>query len=339
MSVITDETPAAVEAYLAAVRVTLADLPAAERDDLLAEVESSLREAADDTGSIGARLGSPEEFAAELRAAAGLQESASQKRRPKLDVRAWVERILSSPRVDAARRVALELAPVWWIARGYVVVVGVAIVAGSNWSTRYPAVPRLGTAEWGAAAIVVAIAASVAIGLRRRHARRGSHRAALVANVVCAVLVLPAAGHLGNSALQPPRYVSLPTPYTPPGLIYNGATVHNIYPYSRDGKLLHDVLLYDGAGNPINLGQGVTDPNRRVLTTSANLFVFNSFPIRYYEPGTVRVAHPDAGPAVKPPTILPSPTEASRGVKARARALGRAARAASTGARVTTTTR
>jgi hypothetical protein len=122
MSVITDDTPAGVEDYLAAVRATLSDLPAAERDDLLAEVESSLREAADDTGSIGARLGSPEEFAAELRAAAGLHESPATTSHA--TIRQMIQRVVSDPRVAAARRVALELAPVWWVARAYVVVVG-----------------------------------------------------------------------------------------------------------------------------------------------------------------------------------------------------------------------
>jgi uncharacterized membrane protein len=56
-----------VAAYLAAVRSSLRDLPEAERDDLVAEVEASLVESAGEGGSIAARLGPPEEFAAELR--------------------------------------------------------------------------------------------------------------------------------------------------------------------------------------------------------------------------------------------------------------------------------
>jgi hypothetical protein len=35
--------------------------------------------------------------------------------------------------------------------------------------------------------------------------------------------------------------------------------------------------------------------------------LYNAFPIRYYEPGTVRVAHPNAAPPVKTPTVLASP--------------------------------
>jgi uncharacterized membrane protein len=302
MSVITNDTPAEVEAYLAAVRATLSDLPPAERDDLLAEVEASLREAADDTGSIGARLGSPEEFAAELRAAAGLHEPAAA--RSHVMLRQRLERIVSHPRVAAARRIALELAPLWWIARAYAVVVGIAVLAGSSWSTRYPAVPRFGSAGIGVAVILLAAVASVALGLRMRPAGVGARRALVAANILCVSLAFPAAGRLDDSALQSPTYVSVPAPFAQPGLVYNGAPVQNIYPYTLHGKLLHDVLLYDGAGNPIDIGGAVPDPNRRVLTTTANTSIFNSFPIRYYEPGTVRVAHPNAGPPVQTPTVL-----------------------------------
>jgi uncharacterized membrane protein len=305
MRVTTDDSPAAVEAYLAAVRATLSDLPPAERDDLLAEVESSLREAAGDTGSIGARLGSPEEFAAELRAAAGLHESRDAN--PSARIKQRIERIVSHPYLATSRRVALELAPVWWVARAYVVVAGIAVFAGSGWSTRYPAIPRLGTAHWGVAAILVAVVGSVALGLRARGADGGLRRAVIAANVLCLALAFPAAGRLGDSALQSPTYVAISEPFAQPGLAYNGAPVQNIYPYTLGGKLLHDVLLYDGAGNPIDIGGAVPDPKRRVLTTSANTSVFNSFPIRYYEPGTVHVAHPNAGPPVRTPSILPAP--------------------------------
>ena len=65
--------PPELEAYLAAVRTTLADLAPEERDDLLGEVQAALLEAAGEgDGPIAARLGPPEEFAAELRASAGL---------------------------------------------------------------------------------------------------------------------------------------------------------------------------------------------------------------------------------------------------------------------------
>src|SRR5205085_7273204 len=70
----TTAVPPEVSEYLAAVRAALDDLPATERDDLLAEVEVSLLDAASETGgNVSARLGPAEDFAAELRSAAGLQ--------------------------------------------------------------------------------------------------------------------------------------------------------------------------------------------------------------------------------------------------------------------------
>jgi HAAS domain-containing protein len=304
MSVI-DDLPAEVEAYLIAVRATLSDLPATEREDLLAEVEASLRDAAEEGGAIAPRLGSPEEFAAELRAAAGLHElpPASSRR----SLREAIGRLASDPRTTAVRRLAGDLAPVWWVARAYAAVAGTAAVAGSGWSTRYPAVPRLGSGEGGLALIVLAAVASVVLGLRGRNRTVRIGRAGLVANLACVLLAVPAAGHLTDSAVSSPQVVTVLQPIVPPGLTDNGAPVQNIYPYSREGKLLHDVLLYDGAGNPIEIGGAVPDPNRRVLRTSGNRSVLNSFPIRYYEPGTVRVAHPDAGPPVRPPNVLPLP--------------------------------
>ena len=57
-------------AYLDALRRELADLPVEERDELLAEVESSLlAAAAEGDEQPSARLGPPARFAAELRAA------------------------------------------------------------------------------------------------------------------------------------------------------------------------------------------------------------------------------------------------------------------------------
>ena len=65
---------AEIEAYLAAVRASLSDIAEDERADLLAEVEASLVEAAGEGDRPIASLGPPEEFAAELRASAGLGE-------------------------------------------------------------------------------------------------------------------------------------------------------------------------------------------------------------------------------------------------------------------------
>ena len=93
-----------------------------------------------------------------------------------------------------------------------------------------------------------------------------------------------------------------------PGLQLDGRQVQNIYPYSRAGKLLHDVLLYDDTGRPLSLGLG-PDPWRRVVRGVGDRPLANAFPIRYFEEkrGRRQVAHPDASPRVHVPKIVTPP--------------------------------
>jgi len=120
--------------------------------------------------------------------------------------------------------------------------------------------------------------------------------------VAAAVPVLVHLSHPSSPAPQVVYYLATPSAYLP-GLSYDGAAIENISPYSRDGHLLHDVLLYSGAGTPLDLPTGAPDPQRRVVRTKAGKPVLNAFPIRYFEPGTKRVAHPDASPPVRIPRL------------------------------------
>ena len=86
---------------------------------------------------------------------------------------------------------------------------------------------------------------------------------------------------------------------------FDGRRVENIYPYSRTGTLLHDVLLYDDTGRPITLGLG-PDPLRRVTRGISDQEIANTFPIRYFAPRTYprRVVNPDASPRGRVPKII-----------------------------------
>lgn len=296
MSSTTTERPD-VEAYLAAVRRELADLRANERDELLADVEASLLDAAEESDApIAARLGPPADFAAELRAAAGLASHESV-RSPKRPLLATVWR---SERAVALRRALVELAPLWWVARGYVVIALLAWVVDSGWSVSLPVVPRLGSPETGLVLLLLAVASSVALGLwQRRHSRAGTLSLAL--NVILALAAVPAAGDLlerASNRLYADAYYVPDTAPPSSGLVNDGVPVENIYPYSRDGRLLLDVLLYDQFGNPINIRPVSFNPERRVLRTANRRSLFNSFPIRYFDVGTRRVARPHATPTI-----------------------------------------
>ena len=314
--------PSEVDAYLAGVRDALADLPAEERDDLVAEVEASLVEAAAEGGPIAARLGPPEEFAAELRAAAGLHETAERPVRPDsrllVRVRELGDRVGGDPRVTALVRLGRELAPIWWVARAYFAVGALAYAVESEWSTRYPVLPRLrDSGELGFLAIALAVLVSVWLGLRARRHGTPFPRLAALLNAVLVLAAVPTIDQVtnttGHDALLAAAYSPVPQPAVPPGLWNDGVQVDNIYPFSRDGKLLHDVLLYDGAGVPIEIASTRgEDPNRRWVVTNGNKPLFNVFPIRYYEPGTRRVERPNAKPYVELPLVLTPPLPAER---------------------------
>jgi uncharacterized membrane protein len=279
-----------VAAYLDAVRSRLSDLPAEERDDLVADVEASLLESGEPPTL------SPDEFAAELREAAGLAagERAAGPRSMRESVRAW----LASSRVAALRATARELAPIWWVARAYVAVVVAALALGQEWPLRTQA--PVGTSIL---AVVAASALSVWIGVRARRTRFAYPRARAAVEIALAVALVPVLAY----SLDRLTYRSL-APYTAPeptpGLAYDGLQIRNVYPYSREGELLLDVFLYDENGRPLDVLSASEDTTRRVLAAVDGARLFNSFPIRYFEPGTAKVAQPKLGPPVEVPAIL-----------------------------------
>ncbi|MDX6513917.1 MAG: hypothetical protein QOE36_3421 [Gaiellaceae bacterium] len=310
------DLPPEVATYLAAVREALADLPAEERDDLLAEVTGSLLDTAGESERpITARLGPPEEFAAELRAAAGLEPAGSE---PKRDgfraIREAVARAAADRRIVSVRRVVAELAPIWWLARAYLAVAALALLTGASWSITHPAVPRIGTGHITVVVICVAAAASVALGLLARRRRVSLPLRSIAVALNLALLAAAPAVLTRIDRIAPVQVVYEPVAAAAyGGLTFNDYPIHNIYPYTRDGRLLHDVFLYDEIGRPLDVAPGIPDPDRRFLVTSHGDRVYNSFPIRYYDPGTERVAHPNLAPGVKTPQLLTPPLKLAVG--------------------------
>ena len=303
--------PPGVAAYLDEVRTALDDLPVEERDELLADVEVSLLEEAAGGEPPAARLGPPQRFAAELRAAAGLEPPKPPAGTGPLPLSRLAQRAgsaLHHPRARAAAATARELGPIWWVVRAYVALAIVAMPIGDGWSDRDPLIPQITDSLLANAAILlVAVAVSLALGLR--HRRQAVGRWPAVANVALAVLAMPVAAQLLDAqrvAVEEPIVVEATTPG---GLVYDGETVRNVYPYSRDGRLLLDVLLYDQNGRPLNVGNPdmTQDPLRRYLRTRSGRILRHSFPIRYFEPGEPEVRRPKAAPDVDVPRIATPP--------------------------------
>ncbi|HXO60152.1 MAG TPA: hypothetical protein VN834_10130, partial [Candidatus Acidoferrum sp.] len=117
-----------VTTYAATVRAQLADLPATERDALLEDLEQHLAEVvAEGEGSLVDRLGPPEAYAVELRAAYGAgHPSTPATPSPQTNgehlvdiVQAAAARIIAA---DWLRQIAAflpDLRPAWWVLRGY----------------------------------------------------------------------------------------------------------------------------------------------------------------------------------------------------------------------------
>jgi hypothetical protein len=311
--------PPNVADYLAALRIELMDLAPEERDDLLSEVEPSLFEAAGETDEpLAARLGPPADFAADLRASAGLPpaphpEPSSGGLRAalrELGRRASVERV-----VDVLR----ELAPLWWVARAYVAVEALAMFSGDGARTvasysPSAELPRVVNAELGAAALALALIASIAAGIAARRRPERGRRARIAANIVLAIIAVPVAVEV----IEAQRVTTVAQVYEsepatiPPGLSYDGAPVENVYAYDRNGRLLHDVRLYDSSGKPLDFGRRFANRDRRRVFDRSGEQVFNAFPVRYFEPGTRRVANPDAGPRVVAPKLKTPPLDERR---------------------------
>ncbi|GAA3200295.1 HAAS signaling domain-containing protein [Actinocorallia longicatena] len=239
-----------VTEYAAAVRAALADVPAADRAELLEDLEEHLAEIDAESGeSLEARLGPPERYAAELRAA--YTDVAVEKPR----VTAWAlfdrteagiaeffeQRVPEHPGVRAALR---DARPMWWLLRGYLTAyVFWAIIAGED---RGPLPDDPGEFL----CVLLFAGASVWLGQRARSGSPRRRPIALVTALFSAFAIwaglvfLSTVDLAGGASYYPQSYAEDPVESRFGGTI-------NIYPF-KDGKPLTDVQLYDQDGNPVN---------------------------------------------------------------------------------------
>ena len=317
MSTTATGLPPNVEIYLEALRAELADLAPDEREDLLSEVEPSLLEAAaggDDP--IAARLGPAADFAADLRASAGLPAAPrAPVARPGL--RAALEELAASPQARRIRELAGELAPLWWAARACLAVGALAVVSpGVGWSSQWGFIPLF----WSEAGTVLlgltALIGSCALGLAtRRGLLRRTSLALSAATLVAMPFAVDAASAPGEAF--PIDTFASSEPLAKDGLVYDGIAVDNMYAYDRAGRLVPDVRLYDDSGRPLEFGRDFDNTDRRIVIEAGGRTVFNSYPVRYFEPGTRRVAEPGAGAPPAPPALRTPPLSGERGGRER----------------------
>jgi len=292
--------------YASAVRAALAGLPAEHREVLLEDLEDHLAEiAAESGGSLDERLGTPEAYAAELRAAYGVAEpGGAAPSSPEIlsNLTAGIDRLSRSRFWQEARRLRAELRPAWWLLRAYLLVVVLAVFSGNADAVRGLPRPwhRAGLIEL--AAILVAMVISVRLGRRGRAKGRPARAGLLMGNAALGLLALPM---LLTITSQPYNLVA---PDGVPGLVqpvYAGAPLVNIFPYSSDGKPLHGVLLYDQDGNPLTVGGKGSVVPRSYPTDAAGQPITNSYPLDLVQPD----GQPMPAPRVAlPPQPSPAPS-------------------------------
>lgn len=251
-----------VEEFVAAVRAAFADLTPDDRDDLLGGLEADVSELVADRGVEA--LGDPVAYARELRAAAGFPEP-RRSRRPVLRranvgvaVTEWLDRAHEWGEELLGRLpwglgdVVAVLRPVWWVARGWAVVVLLDLVLRGRPNAEFLPTPN---AFAGAVLVALAVLASVLVGTGRwwtRRSRPGARLALLVVNALCVVLV----PSLASSAYDETYWGMYDLGYVEgngyrqhdEGLWLDGRRVCNLQPFDAAGDPLFGVQLFDQAG-------------------------------------------------------------------------------------------
>ena len=291
-----------VVTYAAAVRAALTHLPEAERESLLEDLESHLEEVASESGlPLRARLGEPEDYAEELRSAYGAASVQANPKPPRLfreRSRALIQGVLGTRTYREMRALLPELRAGWWVLRAYLAVLILAFIFRDGGNLRPIPNPfsRLGLLQ--IVATVIAIVISVRLGRRGMPAGRVWRGGAVAVNVAIAVVALPVLVSMGTG------YDYSWSPSTDQYLSSVSAGYYpnftNIYPYSKDGKPLRDVLLYDQDGRPLLPAQSglITD----VPIGADGLPIPNSYPLNQRGPN---------GDAVLPPRVALPPQRAS----------------------------
>ena len=236
--------------YYERVAAALADLPKEARDELLEDLPAHFAEViAEQGGPLVDRLGPPATYAAELRAAAGLDTGPDHGpptgRRSPSTTSGWSPRCRSSTSAPAgvigyprATEFLRLLRPAWWIARAVAIVVlifATDIVPADRFDDPI-----------GWLFLAVAIIVSIRIGATGvPRLPRWIGFAGTAVAVVGVLFVIANAPSLLRQYTPQDYYATCGGPF---------AGVTNVFPVDERGRQLEHVTLYDQNGNPIQVG-------------------------------------------------------------------------------------
>jgi hypothetical protein len=302
-----------VATYAASVRTALSDLPSDQGDILLEDLEDHLREiAAEAGGPLTERLGPPEQYAQELRTAYGAAQESTRPKDPTFrDLRRAVAWVKESTWYREVRAFLPQLRPAWWVLRAYLLVLVLTAAFSPTYNLRpipNPFSPR-GLLE--IIVVAIAIVLSIRLGRSNRSLAKGGRLLAIGANVAIGLFALPVLVSMGTfpsaTAIYAGQSVEQSSLSTPTGF------VTNIYPYSKDGKPLTDVLLYDQEGRALTLSANTGELTTDYPIGADGQSITNAYPQRQrHLDGTLvaapRVALPPWPAPSATSTPSPSPT-------------------------------
>jgi hypothetical protein len=252
-----------IAAYMAAVERHLRDLPESIRLDLMSELDLHLAEVAADLGpgmTLRDLLGSPESYARELRETAEIQkEPATTRLRRSLSAAAAPLTSRAKTAADGfaastghadAAELLVRLRPGWWVLRGAIVaalfVYWFAYVQFGV--VGYPFFNSIPGLFLGVAVLLLAIWASIKIGMRTTEWGRRRRRVTAAAGIAIVALAANQFSWIITGAI-PTRYVE--TQYIE-GTGYDHVT--DIHVYDENGDRLKGIYLFDQDGDPLWIG-------------------------------------------------------------------------------------
>ena len=291
-------------AYLAAVGAALAGVADSDRQELLDDLAEHLIELGPDTDPAGLiqRLGSPEQYAAELLASAGIEPpttTGAVRQRFAERVRAAVE-LFDGSAVERAGTLANDLRPGWWVLRAWLVLAALAARSGLEEALWIPNVTGSAIASPADRTLVdlAILAAAVVVSIR---IGRGPKWAAWIATAlgVLALLSVATANRSYFYRVDNPQPVSAPGVLTDP----NGREIANIFAYDTSGKPIASVYLFDQDGFPVDVG------NETAFQSNGIPFVSGRFPqptLVENREGVIHAEQPTAPPVQVPQLRAPA---------------------------------
>lgn len=293
--------------YAAAVRAELSDLAGPEREALLEDLEDHLAEVVAESGlPLVSRLGTPEAYAAELRAAYGAGLRMTRVRFPRIDRLAGAAAAQASgwSSYRAVREYLPELRPAWWVLRAYLVVLALAVMFRGDQDIH----PIPNPFRSGGVVEIIAMAVAVLFSIRLgRWASRRHNAASWPLRAGNAVVALGGLIALGSMSTLP-GWVGAPSSSAGVPDAFAAGPISNIYPYTSDGKPLDGVLLYDQDGRPVTVVANGNGLITQYPSAADGQPVTNEYPLSQTTVEGSKVMPPRVAIPPMSPTPSPSPS-------------------------------